>query len=61
MNDEFSPGGATVSNFVPEAAVWQRFQGGSLVLRVHRPDPVLGVLCKQTFSDQYAIHDNDMI
>jgi hypothetical protein len=60
MIAEFSPDGAIYSNSVPEAAAWQRFHSGTLVLRVHRLDPVFGVLCKQTFSDRYAIHDSAM-
>ena len=53
--------GLPFSNSVPEATAWQYFHGSSLVLRVHRPDPVFEVLRKQTFSDQNAIHENAMM
>ena len=53
--------GLLATNSVPEAAACRRFHGSSFVSRVHRPDPVLGVLCKKVVSDQYAIHDNFMI
>jgi len=46
---------------VPEVEVRQRFNGESLVLRVHRLDPPFGLLSPEILSGEYSIHGSVMI
>ena len=48
------------SNFVPESKAWQCFHGESLILRVHRLVPMLGLLRLKILSDEYSIHASVM-